>query len=109
MSTGPRLVVKLGGSLAQHESLRHWLRALAAIESVACVIVPGGGPFADAVRAAQRRWVLSEGLAHSMALTAMEQFGHMLCGLQPGLTACASRARIEQAWGTSDVTSIGTS
>lgn len=42
------------------------------------VIVPGGGPFADAVREAQPALAFSDRAAHVMALLAMEQFGQVL-------------------------------
>jgi dihydroneopterin aldolase len=76
---GP-VVVKLGGSFAFSAHLRDWLEALAACAG-RVVIVPGGGPFADAVRAAQPRMGFDDGSAHHMALLAMEQFGRALVGL----------------------------
>jgi 5-(aminomethyl)-3-furanmethanol phosphate kinase len=81
-------VVKLGGSLARSDNLRHWLRVLAEAQSL--VVVPGGGPFADQVREAQSQWGFDDSSAHYMALLAMEQYGVMLCGLQPGLVAVHS-------------------
>ncbi|MCU7930886.1 MAG: amino acid kinase [Candidatus Thiodiazotropha sp. (ex Codakia rugifera)] len=86
-------VVKLGGSLAYSEDLKGWLRALASDSSL--VIVPGGGPFADQVRHAQNQWGFDESTAHRMALLAMEQFGTMLCALQPGLRTAASVEEID--------------
>lgn len=74
-------VVKLGGSLAEADSLRLWLAALAESE---VVIVPGGGPFADQVRRAQEFWRFDEDTAHIMAILAMRQYGVMLAGLHPG-------------------------
>jgi aspartokinase-like uncharacterized kinase len=43
--------------------------------------VPGGGPYADAVRAEQQRWGFDESTAHSMALLAMDQYGHQLVAI----------------------------
>jgi aspartokinase-like uncharacterized kinase len=77
-------VVKLGGSLADSAELPRWLDALA---GVGAVIVPGGGPFADAVRAAQARWHFDEATAHHMAILGMRQYGRMLAGLCPRLRA----------------------
>ncbi len=90
------LVVKLGGSLAHSSSLKRWLSVLAA-GGGAVVIVPGGGPFADQVRALQKRRRFDDATAHHMALLAMEQYGRMLAGLQPGLRPAASRAEIVRA------------
>jgi aspartokinase-like uncharacterized kinase len=47
-------VVKLGGSHADSPLLRPWLDAIAAACGHA-VLAPGGGPFAEAGRAAQKR------------------------------------------------------
>jgi 5-(aminomethyl)-3-furanmethanol phosphate kinase len=74
------VVVKLGGSFAFSRHLPAWIEAL-----VACaghvVMVPGGGPFADAVRSAQPRMGFDDGAAHRMAVLAMEQYGHALVSL----------------------------
>jgi dihydroneopterin aldolase len=45
------------------------------------VVVPGGGPFADAVRLAQPTMGFDDSAAHDMALMAMAQFGRALAGL----------------------------
>jgi hypothetical protein len=77
-------VVKLGGSLLAFDQLRCWTSALAQSPRPV-VVVPGGGVFADQVRAAQRRWGLDDRTAHQMALLAMEQTAQLLCGLNPRL------------------------
>jgi aspartokinase-like uncharacterized kinase len=79
---GSLWVVKLGGSLAESVHLPHWLEALSQTNAV---IVPGGGPFADAVRQAQAHWHFDELTAHHMAVLAMRQYGRMLAGLCPAL------------------------
>lgn len=90
-------VVKVGGSLAGSAQLPHWLAALA---TAGAVIVPGGGPFADQVRALQRHWGFADGPAHRMAILAMAQYGTMLAALQPVLETAGdlnglSRAVVE--------------
>jgi 5-(aminomethyl)-3-furanmethanol phosphate kinase len=87
-------VVKLGGSLATSTSLKRWLEVLAQAGGGNAVIVPGGGPFADAVRAAQALLNFDDVIAHSMALLAMEQYGLLLCGLNPALAPAATLAEI---------------
>ena len=87
------LVVKLGGSLLGSPHLVAWLDALAASRGAA-VVVAGGGPFADAVREAQRRRPFSDSTAHRMAILAMEQYAWMLSALNPALRPAASRAGI---------------
>jgi aspartokinase-like uncharacterized kinase len=41
-------------------------------------VVPGGGPFADAVRGLDARIGLSAGAAHWMAILGMDQYAHVL-------------------------------
>jgi aspartokinase-like uncharacterized kinase len=89
MVTAP-IVIKLGGSLLtdpEDGRLRRWCEWLTGEAAGRCAVVPGGGPFADAVRAAQPGWRFSDETAHRMALRAMEQFGLMLCGLFPDFVA----------------------
>jgi aspartokinase-like uncharacterized kinase len=93
----PAIVVKLGGSLAYEKSLTSWTRELAAHGAGRIVVVPGGGPFADQVRAAQVHWRFSDSIAHRMALAAMDQYGTMLSGLEPRFAACKTYAEIRAA------------
>jgi len=77
-------VVKLGGSLQGSPNLRRWLRVIAAT-AAPVVVVPGGGPFADAVRLAQKRLRFSDAVAHHMAVLAMEQYGRAIAGMAPAM------------------------
>jgi 5-(aminomethyl)-3-furanmethanol phosphate kinase len=76
-------VAKLGGSHALSPLLSGWL---AAIRRTAgrIVVVPGGGPFADAVRTAQSAMGFDDEAAHDMALMAMAQYGRALTNLSNG-------------------------
>ena len=89
-------VVKLGGSHARSQHLAPWLDTLATCGGRA-VIVAGGGPFADAVRAAQPIMRFDDRAAHHMALLAMEQYALALASLQPRFTLAASIAAIRRA------------
>ena len=89
-------VVKLGGSHARSRHLAAWLDTLAACGGRA-VIVPGGGPFADAVRAAQPIMRFDDRAAHHMALLAMEQYALALASLRPRFTLAASIPAIRAA------------
>ena len=71
-------------------------RAIAA-EAGSIAIVPGGGPFADAVRTAQASMGYDDRAAHAMALMAMAQFGVALTSLNPALRLASSRAAILRA------------
>jgi len=74
------MVVRLGGSHAFSPLLRPWLAAISAAAG-RVVLVPGGGPFADAVRSAQTAMGFDDLAAHRMALLAMAQYGFALAGL----------------------------
>jgi len=76
------VVVKLGGSYAASTEREKWLDAIDRCAGEV-VLVPGGGPFADAVRAAQREMRFDDRAAHHMALLAMEQYGRALVSLRP--------------------------
>jgi len=70
-------VIKLGGSLIEHgRAIIRNLRDYAVANNLRLVIVPGGGPFAMAVRALADK--LSDEAAHWMAVLAMHQYGLFL-------------------------------
>lgn len=85
-------VVKLGGSLLRDPLLPAWLERLATRGAGRTVIVPGGGPFADAARTIQREWRVDDVCAHNMAVLGMAQCAHLLHGLEPRLTLADSEA-----------------
>lgn len=89
-------VVKLGGSHARSRHLAAWLDVLSRCGGRA-VIVSGGGPFADAVRATQPIMRFDDRAAHHMALLAMEQYALALASLQPRFTLAASVTAIRHA------------
>jgi 5-(aminomethyl)-3-furanmethanol phosphate kinase len=89
-------VVKLGGSHALSETLPAWLDAI--VEGAGrVVLVAGGGPFADAVRAAQPVMGFDDLAADSMALIAMEQYAIALASLRPCFAVVDSRTAISAA------------
>ena len=96
MTPATPAIVKLGGSHASGPHLKDWLKAIAA-EAGSIVVVPGGGPFADAVRKAQSPIGYDDRAAHVMALMAMAQFGSALASLNPALELAASRSAIRGA------------
>jgi aspartokinase-like uncharacterized kinase len=101
MSDAPT-VAKLGGSLAGSPLLRPWLQAIEAVAG-SVVIVPGGGPFADAVRAAQPVMGFDDRAAHVMALLAMAQYAVALASLGTKLIVAEDVLAIEQALERSQV------
>lgn len=87
-------IVKLGGSLAAAGTLGRWLDVLLARGAGRCVVVPGGGTFAEAVREGQRRHGFSDRAAHRMALLAMEQYALLLLDMAPALRPAESAPEI---------------
>jgi aspartokinase-like uncharacterized kinase len=73
-------VVKIGGALTQVPAELD--RVCRAVSSAAAhhrlLVVPGGGPFADAVRSVQVNLSLSNDAAHWMAILAMDQYALLL-------------------------------
>jgi 5-(aminomethyl)-3-furanmethanol phosphate kinase len=90
-------IIKIGGSLAASALLPQWLQAIGKIPGQP-IVVPGGGPFADAVRAAQNDMGFDDLAAHRMALFAMEQYGLALAAMAPRLSLAATPAAIRRAW-----------
>lgn len=88
----PLLVVKFGGSLCAAPSRGPWIAALRTLPW-SIVIVPGGGPFADAVRAAQPKMGFDDATGHAMAVLAMEQYALALAALH-GLDLAATSAEM---------------
>ena len=88
------VVVKLGGSLAESSALRGWLHILVENGGGRAILVPGGGPFAEAVRAGQTMIGFSDRAAHRMAVLAMDQYALALADVEPRLTLCADAAAI---------------
>jgi 5-(aminomethyl)-3-furanmethanol phosphate kinase len=116
---GP-LVVKIGGGLLRAGGLDGLRRACADVIALSrrrpVLVLPGGGPFADAVRAVDAHVGLGDAVAHALALRAMDQLGLLVGPLLPAaepLTrlvapralgilqaapAFAGRADIPEAW-----------
>ena len=90
-------VVKLGGSLANSEEMPRWLDVIANAGAGKVVLVPGGGPWADEVRAAQKREGFDDRVAHRRSLRAMEQYGKVLAGMRANLVPAAAIAEIHEA------------
>lgn len=86
-ATGGLVVVKVGGSLFDLPDLgprlRIWLKRLPDAE---VLLVPGGGPTADVVRAFDRLQALGEEAAHWLALRALTLNAHFLQALLPEAT-----------------------
>ena len=92
-------VVKVGGGLlSKAGALDLVTEALTAFSPRRrLVIVPGGGPFADAVRTMFRRIKIGEDAAHWMAVLGMDQYAHVLAARLPGAVLVEQQAEIAAA------------
>ena len=79
-------VIKVGGGLsAEAGALAAVGAAIArAAKTAPVLVVPGGGPFADLVRATDAREALSAESAHWMAVAAMDQYAYVVAHHLPG-------------------------
>jgi len=83
----PPVVVKIGGGLLAHAGCFDSVlgQIASASRDASLLVIPGGGPFADAVRDIDRRVRLSDDAAHWMAILAMDQYAHLIASrLQNG-------------------------
>ena len=91
-------VVKVGGSLLAGGSLPSLLATLGELARThRLVVVPGGGPFADAVRRACSLHDPGASAVHWMAVLAMDQHAHLLAGLLPTARLVTGPGEIEGA------------
>ena len=102
---GGLVVVKIGGGLSRMAGA---LDAVAAGLAAAgrrhrIVVVPGGGPFADAVRAFEAQTALSADAAHWMAILAMEQYAHVLAERIAGASMVEEPGAVGAAVGTAGI------
>lgn len=99
MAASSLCAIKVGGSLAAIAgALPAVGRALArAAARRPIVILPGGGPFADAVREFDRTHGLSDDAAHWMAILAMDQYAFVLADHVPGSRLVESLPAIQAA------------
>jgi 5-(aminomethyl)-3-furanmethanol phosphate kinase len=100
--TGDLTVVKLGGSHALSPLLRVWLGAIGRAAGRVAV-VPGGGPFADAVRMAQPAMGFDDETAHDMALMGMAQYARALTGLAGGFVYADTLEAVRNALARSEI------
>jgi aspartokinase-like uncharacterized kinase len=92
------VVVKLGGSvLTRGRELVQFLSRYAQANGISIVIIPGGGPFAEAVKKLAERVSISDDAAHWMAVLAMHQYGLFLADGEPEIPVVERIAEIQHA------------
>lgn len=91
------IVIKLGGSLMNDAA--SLIQCLNVVEEIKenVVIVPGGGVFADQVRASQQQWKFDDVIAHEMAILAMKQTALLFKSIKPHFVVADTIFLIHQA------------
>jgi aspartokinase-like uncharacterized kinase len=94
-----RTVVKVGGGLlARAGAFELVTGALTAFaKGRPALVVPGGGPFASAVRELLRRIKIGDEAAHWMAVLGMDQYAHALAERTAGAVLVEQRSEIHAA------------
>ncbi len=90
-------VVKVGGA-----ALGRDLTPLAGL-GPGVLVVPGGGPFADAVRVIDDRYGIGDDASHWAAILAMDQYAHALAALVHGATLVHEPRDLPQADDTANL------
>ena len=85
----PRLVLKIGGSLAETGRLQPILDLIAHSKQP-LIVVPGGGQFADKVRDLQNAIRFDDASAHRLAMLGMHQMAEIYFTLQERLAPADS-------------------
>ncbi len=93
-------MIKVGGALVRDpDAFAAATADLGALRNdLRIVLVPGGGPFADAVRDVDRTLGLGSDAAHWMAVLGMEQYAHLLGERIPGAIVIGDPAQLADAW-----------
>jgi aspartokinase-like uncharacterized kinase len=94
-------VVKVGGSLEKEvATLKRICQELSCLaETHRVVLVPGGGEFADTIRKLDKKFNLSNTVAHKMAILAMDQYGLLLSNIAPNSYISHSIEEIKNSTG----------
>lgn len=69
------------------KELFHWLENIFSnSKKNICIVVPGGGEFAENIRISQKQLNFSDEIAHKMAILAMSQYGYFLTEINKNIS-----------------------
>ena len=69
--------IKIGGSLLDNKKLSYFLQ-LVVQQKKKCILIPGGGVFANTVRQQQQKLKFDDLTAHNLSVLSMLKVGHIL-------------------------------
>ena len=75
------ILFKLGGSLFNSGFMKIWIKFITDHFKGRAIIIPGGGLFANHIRAVQKDYNLENDIAHDMALYSMSQMGLLISSI----------------------------
>ena len=102
------ILFKLGGSLLNSGFMKIWIKFITDHLKSRAIIIPGGGLFANHVRAVQKDYYLENDIAHDMALYSMSQMGLLISSMdRRNLHFCNTKHEISKVLEDNKVPIIG--
>ena len=102
------ILFKLGGSLLNSGFMKIWIKFITNHFKGRAIIIPGGGLFANHIRAVQKDYNLENEIAHDMALYSMSQMGLLISSIdRKSLHFCNTKKEINRVIEENKVPIIG--
>ena len=102
------ILFKLGGSLLNSGFMKIWIKFITNHFKGRAIIIPGGGLFANHIRAVQKDYNLENDIAHDMALYSMSQMGLLIFSMDRiNLHFCSTKHEISRVIEDNKVPIIG--
>ena len=102
------ILFKLGGSLLNSGFMKIWIKFITNHFKGRAIIIPGGGLFANHIRAVQKDYNLENDIAHDMALYSMSQMGLLISSMDRiNLHFCSTKHEISRVIEDNKVPIIG--
>ena len=102
------MLFKLGGSLLNSGFMKIWIKFITNHFKGRAIIIPGGGLFANHIRAVQKDYNLENDIAHDMALYSMSQMGLLISSMDRiNLHFCSTKHEISRVIEDNKVPIIG--